>query len=214
MTLTKELDLDILPLDLHAKSLVYASLRSDVRVVTDTQTDDVKTITPYTSQTWDAITIRFRLLIVWLKMMNLWQHLLSRNTLRSEWLSRTHFPPISPASLLLMLVDPVLYKPMPMPCWKLWRLSLWLNPAWAWQGRDDVWPSMIMPCLPCSRHQTMLLTTDTISGYITGPIQYSNTQKKRIKGPLEQLQLEELLEKENWKIASSWLQMINGPPDD
>ncbi len=50
MTLTFELDLDILPLDLHAKIQVRMSVCSTARVVTHTQTDrqkdDVKTITP------------------------------------------------------------------------------------------------------------------------------------------------------------------------
>ncbi len=39
MTLTYKLDLDILPLDLHAKFQVRMSVRLAVRVVTDTQTD-------------------------------------------------------------------------------------------------------------------------------------------------------------------------------
>ena len=56
MTLTYNLDLDILPLDLHAEIHVCMSVRLVVRVVThtqtDTHTDDVKTITPDTSQTW------------------------------------------------------------------------------------------------------------------------------------------------------------------
>ena len=50
MTLTFQLDLDILLLDLNTKNQVRMSVRSLVRVVTDrqthTQTDDVKTITP------------------------------------------------------------------------------------------------------------------------------------------------------------------------
>ncbi len=62
MTLTYELDLDILPLDLHAKIQVCMSVRSAVRVVTDGQTDgqthDVKTITPDTSQTWGVTMFR------------------------------------------------------------------------------------------------------------------------------------------------------------
>ncbi len=49
-----DLDLDILPLDLHTKNQVRVSVRSAVRVVTHTDTgtvrhtytDDVKTITP------------------------------------------------------------------------------------------------------------------------------------------------------------------------
>ncbi len=56
MTLTYELDLDILPLDLYTEIQVCMSVRLAVRVVTDTQThtqtDDVKTITSDTSQTW------------------------------------------------------------------------------------------------------------------------------------------------------------------
>ncbi len=59
MTLTSELDLDILPFDVHAKIQVRMSIRLIVRVVTHTQThthtDDVKTITPDTSQTWGVI---------------------------------------------------------------------------------------------------------------------------------------------------------------
>ncbi len=57
MTLTYKLDLNILPLDLHAKIQVHMSVRS-ARIVrrTDThthrQTKDVKTITPITSETW------------------------------------------------------------------------------------------------------------------------------------------------------------------
>ncbi len=60
MTLTYKLDLDILSLDLHAVIQVRVSVRSAVTVVThrqtdthtDTQTHDVKTITPITSETW------------------------------------------------------------------------------------------------------------------------------------------------------------------
>ncbi len=59
MTLTYKLDLDILPLDLHAEIQVRISVRSAVRVVTHTQTHtqthDVKTITPITSETWGVI---------------------------------------------------------------------------------------------------------------------------------------------------------------
>ncbi len=55
MTLTYDLDLDILPLDLHTEIQVRMSVRLAVRVVTDRHThrhtDDVKTITPNTSQT-------------------------------------------------------------------------------------------------------------------------------------------------------------------
>ncbi len=50
MTLTYELDLDILPFDLHAKSQVHMSVRLTMRVVTDRQTHNIKTITPDTSQ--------------------------------------------------------------------------------------------------------------------------------------------------------------------
>ncbi len=50
MTLIYDFDLDILPLDQHAKIKVCMSVRSVVRVVThrqtDKQTDNVKTITP------------------------------------------------------------------------------------------------------------------------------------------------------------------------
>ena len=44
MTLTYELDLDILPLDLHTKIQVRMFVRSAVRVVT--HTNNVKSITP------------------------------------------------------------------------------------------------------------------------------------------------------------------------
>ncbi len=59
MTLTFKLDLDILPLDLHTEIQVCMSIRLAVRVrrthtptdrQTDTHKDDVKTITPDTSQ--------------------------------------------------------------------------------------------------------------------------------------------------------------------
>ncbi len=49
MTLTFELGLDILPLDLHAKIQVCMSVRSSVRARhthTHTQTDHAKTTTP------------------------------------------------------------------------------------------------------------------------------------------------------------------------
>ncbi len=57
MTLTFELDLDILPLYLHAKIQVCMSVRLAGRVRrtdghTHRQTDDVKTITTDTSETW------------------------------------------------------------------------------------------------------------------------------------------------------------------
>ncbi len=55
MTLTFKLDLNILPLDLHAKIQVLKSVRLAVRVVTDTHTGYVKTITPNTSQSWGVI---------------------------------------------------------------------------------------------------------------------------------------------------------------
>ncbi len=45
VTLTFELDLDILTLDLYAKIHVCMSVHSAVRVVTDRHTDYVKTIT-------------------------------------------------------------------------------------------------------------------------------------------------------------------------
>ncbi len=57
MALTFELDLDILPLDLHTEIQVCMSIRLAVRVRrthththTHRHTDDVKTITPDTSQ--------------------------------------------------------------------------------------------------------------------------------------------------------------------
>ncbi len=49
MTLTFKLDLDILPLDLHAEIQVCTSVRSAVRARhthTDRQNDDAKTVTP------------------------------------------------------------------------------------------------------------------------------------------------------------------------
>ena len=58
VTLTFELDLDILPLDPHPKMLVLMSVLSAVRVAMDRQTHDVKTITLVTSQTswtWDVL---------------------------------------------------------------------------------------------------------------------------------------------------------------
>ena len=49
MTFPFTFDIDILPLDLNAKMQVCpSSYESD----TDAHTDDVKTITPDTSQTW------------------------------------------------------------------------------------------------------------------------------------------------------------------
>ena len=57
MAVSFKLDLDILPLDLQAKIQVCMSVRLAVRArhtdrQTDRNTDDVKTITPDTSQTW------------------------------------------------------------------------------------------------------------------------------------------------------------------
>ncbi len=63
MTLTYKLDLDILPLDLNAKNQDCLFVRLPARVVTDTHTDtqthDVKTITPITSETWGLKTESF-----------------------------------------------------------------------------------------------------------------------------------------------------------
>ncbi len=54
--------LDILPLDLDTEIQVRMSVRLAVRMVTDrhthTHTDDVKTITPDTSQTWGVINLQ------------------------------------------------------------------------------------------------------------------------------------------------------------
>ena len=62
MTSNFEPDLDILPLDLNTKIQVCMSVRLAMRVVlyrhTDTHIDDVKTITPDTSQTWGVIMDR------------------------------------------------------------------------------------------------------------------------------------------------------------
>ena len=53
MTLTYQLDLDILPLDPHAEIQVRMSVCLAVGARhTDTHTDNVKTITPDMSQTW------------------------------------------------------------------------------------------------------------------------------------------------------------------
>ena len=63
MTLTFELDLDILPLDLNTEIQLFMSARLAVRVVTHrhtqrhTHTDDVKTFTPNTSQMWGVIIV-------------------------------------------------------------------------------------------------------------------------------------------------------------
>ena len=55
LPLAYDLDLDVLPLDLHAKIQVQTSVRSAVRVVTDTHTDkrcqNYDTIKTITSQT-------------------------------------------------------------------------------------------------------------------------------------------------------------------
>ena len=56
MILPYELDLDILPLDLHDEIQVRTSVHSTVRVVTaHRQTRDVKTITLDTLQMWDLM---------------------------------------------------------------------------------------------------------------------------------------------------------------
>ncbi len=69
MTLTYKLDLVTPPPDLHAKIQVRMSVRSAVRVVTDRhtdrKTDDVKTITPDTSQTW-GVKIQLNSVGYWL----------------------------------------------------------------------------------------------------------------------------------------------------
>ncbi len=76
MTLTYKLDLDILPLDPNAKNQDCLFVRSSARVVTDTHTDthrhtdDVKTITPITSETWGVKTDK------WLVETNLVVYLL------------------------------------------------------------------------------------------------------------------------------------------
>ncbi len=58
--MTYQLDLDILPLEFKAKIQVRISIRSAVRLVTDRQTHDVKTITPDASQTWGVIMYKFK----------------------------------------------------------------------------------------------------------------------------------------------------------
>ena len=56
MTLTLKRDLDIHPLDLHAKIQVRMSVRLDDRVrQKDRHTHNAKTITPITSATWGVI---------------------------------------------------------------------------------------------------------------------------------------------------------------
>ncbi len=58
MTLTYKVGLDILLLDRHTEIQVCMSVRLALRVVTDTHTDDVKMITPDTSQTWGVMKIQ------------------------------------------------------------------------------------------------------------------------------------------------------------
>ncbi len=59
MTLTFKLDLDILSPDLHSEIQVCPFSRERGNAQTGTHTDDVKTITPDTSQTWGVITIDY-----------------------------------------------------------------------------------------------------------------------------------------------------------
>ena len=67
MTVTFELDLYILPLDLHAKIQAYSSVCSAVRArQAHLHTNDVKTITPNTSQMWGVIIFMITV------MMNSW----------------------------------------------------------------------------------------------------------------------------------------------
>ncbi len=68
MTLTYKPDLDILPLDIHAKIQVLMSVRSAARVrrthrQTDRQTGNVKTIAPDASETLGVIRCIIHLLI-------------------------------------------------------------------------------------------------------------------------------------------------------
>ncbi len=80
MTLTYELDLDILQLDLHAKIQVCMSVRSaGIARRTDRHTNDVKTITPITSETWDVKieNMTCKLIIYQRKL----QHILSTETI-------------------------------------------------------------------------------------------------------------------------------------
>ncbi len=60
MTLTYKLDLDILPLDIHANfQVVCLSVQlGEWDRQTDTQTDDTKTITPVTSEMWGVIMFK------------------------------------------------------------------------------------------------------------------------------------------------------------
>ena len=56
--MTYKLDLDILPLDLHANSSPYVcsfGQDSETDRQTDRLTNDVKTITPITSERWGVI---------------------------------------------------------------------------------------------------------------------------------------------------------------
>ncbi len=58
MTLTYQLDLDILLLDIHAKIQVCMSVHAFNREnETHKQTNGVKTITPVTSETWEVILV-------------------------------------------------------------------------------------------------------------------------------------------------------------
>ncbi len=62
MTLTYKLELDILPLDLQSKIQVRTSVCLAVTEVkhthTDGHTDDIKTITPITSETWGGKSVK------------------------------------------------------------------------------------------------------------------------------------------------------------
>ncbi len=73
MTLTYKLDLDILPSDLHAKiqvcmSVLLARIVKQTDGQTETHTNDAKTITPITSETWGVIIVR------WYHHEWRWQH--------------------------------------------------------------------------------------------------------------------------------------------
>ncbi len=66
MTLTFELDLDVFPLDLHAKIQVHTSANSAFIVrrtdeQTDKRTHDAKTITPDMSEMWGVMIGVFRI---------------------------------------------------------------------------------------------------------------------------------------------------------
>ncbi len=67
MTLTYELDLDILPLDLHAKIQVCMSVRSAVRVVTHGHTD-----TQTHTHTMSKLLHPTRHKVTWGVMIALW----------------------------------------------------------------------------------------------------------------------------------------------